>query len=254
MGRKDREISRLRRELSAERRKNARLEREAAELREALGARKREENPLSRIKNRGEVSRQREALLAKAGRRAANYRKHSFLRYLWQTVMESAPIAVLTKLWTYLRRLRVVQTVLSLAAAIGAVAAVAAFSAAMLPFLILSTAVTALLAVLRSRRMNRLIQEALEHQHVRVLVPAGKSALRENSFFVRNAQSMAAEQGEAVVVISPYLLSPRGLGGKGWYFTARQEADGLYLVRRHYFFLLRRRVLDALGGSVTVMY
>jgi hypothetical protein len=254
MGRKDREISRLRRELSAERRKNARLERKVAELREALGARRREENPFSRIKNRGDGSRQREALLAKTGRRAANYRKRSFLRYLWQTVMESAPIAVLTKLWTYLRRLRVVQTALSLAVAIGAVAAVAAFSAAMLPFLVLGTAVTALLAALRSRRMNRLLRQALEYRHVRVLVPAGKSALRENSFFIRNAQSMAAERGEAVVVISPYLLSPKGLGGKGWYFTARKEADGLFLVRRHYFFLLRRRVLDALGGSVTVMY
>ena len=64
---------------------------------------------------------------------------------------------------------------------------------------------------------------------------------------------MAAD-GVAVLVVSPYPLSSRGLGGKGGFFTARREAEGLYLVRRHYFFMLRKRVLDALEQDITVVY
>ena len=35
---------------------------------------------------------------------------------------------------------------------------------------------------------------------------------------------------------------------------ARREAENLYVVRRHYFFTLRRRVLDRLDGEITVVY
>ena len=58
----------------------------------------------------------------------------------------------------------------------------------------------------------------------------------------------------AVLVVSPYPVSPRGLGGKGSFFTARKEAEGIYLVRRHYFFMLRKRVLDAMGQNITMIY
>jgi hypothetical protein len=65
---------------------------------------------------------------------------------------------------------------------------------------------------------------------------------------------MAAEEGVTVIVVTPYTVSGRGLGGRGRFFTARREADHLYVVRRHYFFTLRRRVLDRLDGEITVVY
>ena len=254
MNRKDREIARLQRELAAERRENARLKRALADSRRELQARQLEDRPLTRLKRRAKNDEQEERLLDEAGRRARHFRKGSFFRYLWESVMESAPVAVLTKLWQYFRRVRVVQTVFSLALAVGAVTAVAVLSATALPCLFFGTALLTILAALRSRRMNRILAQALTAQRIRILIPPRGKALSENSFFIRNARAMAAEKGVAVLVVTPYLVSRRGLGGKGRFFTARKEAEGLYLVRRHYFFVLRRRVLDAMEGEITVIY
>ena len=102
--------------------------------------------------------------------------------------------------------------------------------------------------------MNRILQSELGEGRIRILVPPSKAALAEGSFFRANACAMAAEKGVTVLVVSPYLLSARGLGGRGGYFTARKEADGLYLVRKHYFFILRRRVLDTLKCPTTLIY
>lgn len=254
-GRKDREIRRLQAQLNAERREKARLAREVSALRRELTAgRSPVEQSLRRLRRGASKQPPERRLLEKATRRAHHYRQKSFPRYLWETVKESAPAVIVTKLVVYLRRVRVVRIILSLLLAVGAVATVAVLSAAVLPFLFLGAALLTVLAALRSRRMNQVLLEALRHRRVRVLVPSGKAALTEDSFFVRNARAMAAEEGVAVIVIAPYTLSSRGLGGQGAYFTARRETDDLYLARRYYFFILRRRVLDILDGEITVMY
>ena len=253
--RDEREITRLQRELRQERRRVAALEREVADLRRELSepGRGNPEQPLRRLTQRVKGTHREERLLEAANRRAHHYRKGSFLRYLWETVMESAPVQVLAKLIRYLRRIRAVQLILTVLLALGAVVTVAVVSAAFLPFLLAGTALLAMLALMRSRRMNRILKKELSGKRVRVLVPPRGQSPDGSSFFARNARAMAAD-GVAVVVVSPYLLSRRGLGGKGGFFTARCEAPGLYLVRRHYFFILRRRVLDAMEQDLTMIY
>ncbi len=271
---RDREIAELRRELEQERRHAARLEREVASLREELRmhtAVTERDKPLSRLRSRPSME---DRLREDAGHRAAHYRERSFIRYLFEAVMESAPVAIITRLLLYIRRLRVVQLILTLGLAVGAVVLVTLLSAAALPILIFGSGTLAILAAVRSRRANIRLRAALEGEHIRVLIPPRGQSLpkaRRKSrkatasadgfevtevtpFFVRQAYAMAAEEGVSVVVVSPYLLSTRGLGGTGGYFTARREAEGLYLVRRHYYFILRRHVLDALDADMTVIY
>lgn len=188
-----------------------------------------------------------------AGRRAQHYRRSSFVRYLWESVMDSTPVQVITRLVIYLRRVQVVRMTATVLLAAGAALLVAILSAALLPFLFFGTGVLSILALLQSRRMNRKLRQALDGRRVRVFIPPRGGALNANSFFIRNARAMA-DEGVAVIVVTPYLVSARGLGGRGGFFTARREADGLYLVRRHYFFFLRRHVLDSLEEPITVVY
>lgn len=250
--RKDKEIARLRRELAAERRKTARLERTLSALRSE--SQDTEGTLLSRLRpgtgGRGSAESLRDA----SSLRARRYRKNSFFRYLWETVIESAPIAVMAKLLHYFRRIKVLQVILSIALAAGALTAVAVLSAAILPFLLFGTGLLTVAAALRSHRMNSRLRRELEGKRIRILIPTGRKALSKGTFFTRNARCMAAEEGVAVIAVSPYLLSTKGLGGKGAYFTARKEGEDLFIVRRHYFFILRRRVLDAMDGDVTVVY
>jgi len=237
-----------------ERRENARLKRELADLRRDIQARQVEEKPLTRFRRGAGKTRREERLLGEATRRARRFRKPSFLRYLWEAVTDSAPVSLVVGLWRYLRRVRVAQTVLSLAVAVGAVTAVAVLAAALLPFLLAGAGALTLWVTLGSHRMNRRLEKELAGRRVRVLVPPRGRALEEDSFFVRSARDMAAEAGVTVLVVTPYVFSRRGLGGGGRFLTARKETAGLYLVRRHYFFILRRQVLDALEGEVTVVY
>lgn len=192
-------------------------------------------------------------------RRVRSYRRRSYVRAVYENFMSSFPARVVTRLVLYLRRLRVVRLALTLVATVGAVLFVTVLSAAALPFMLAGAGVLAVLAALRSLRMNRRLAEALTDKQVRVLIP-GRSVRLANSihgdasFFVRQAREMAASPDEAVLVVSPYLLSSKGLGGKGAFFTARDEGGGVYLLRRHYYFILRRRVLEKIADGYTVVY
>ncbi len=273
---RDREIARLRRELEQERRHSAALERELAaikqELRDAEDAdRDRPWRQLNRRRKLDERTRAEEQLREGASRRAHHYRKGSFWRYSFESVTDSLPVRILTQLWAYFKRIRVVQVVLTLIPAVGAVVLVTVLSAAALPFFLIGSGTLALIGWLRSRRMNRIMTEALAGRHIRVFIPprgdaskrifrrVGRKSRRARAassepFFWRQAQAMAAEEGVAVLVVSPYVLSDRGMGGRGAFFTARKETEGVYLVRRHYFFILRRRVLDAVDAQITAIY
>ncbi len=251
------EISALQKELERERRRSAALEREVTALKRQLREAESRENPLRglrRPKGVDAATRRREGLQTAAARRAQHYRRGSFLRYAYESVMDSVPVRILAQLWAYLRRLRVVQFVLTLVPAVGAVILVSALSAAALPFLVLGTGLLAILGTLRAKRRHREMQKALAGKHIRVLIPARKTAPFRHDFFVGNAKDLARGKNVAVVIVSPYAFSTRGLSGRGAYFTARREDEDIYLVRRYYFFSLRHRVLDAIDPGMTVIY
>ena len=253
---KDREIARLRSELAAERSRSAKMEREITRLKQELKDHDQTQNkqPIRRLTRRVKNRPQEEVLLDKSSRLARYYRKSSFLRYLLDAFRESTFMAVLTKFRRYMKRFQLMQTVIPIVLAIGAVVAVAIVSPLAVLILFVGVILPAAFILLRFRHANRMLRRELNGRRIRILIPPRKSALEENSFFVRNAHAMAAEDKVTVIVVTPRPLSNRGLGGSGSFFTARKESETLYLVRRHYFFTLRRWVLDRLDGEVTMIF
>lgn len=256
---KDREIARLRRELVAERRHTAELERELASLKreQKENALATTDQPLRKLKQKAGGTHKEERLLDTANRRAARYRKNTYLLYLLESVRESLPVQLIKSFSKYFRRVKSVQTVVTIVLALAAVVTVAVISTTVLLFLFLGITLLILLALLiylRAKHMNHVLEQAMTDRRIRILVPPRGPALNRGSFFIRNARAMACEDNVAVLIVSPYLFSNRGAGGRGGFFIARKEAEGLYIVRRHYFFVLRRKVLDALGGDVTAVY
>ncbi len=252
------ELLSLREELECERRRTAALERELSSLKRELKDTENRDKPLrSPLRRRSSddaSNRKRVRMQDSAARRAQHYRRGSFVRYAYESVMDSLPVRILAQLWAYLRRLRIVQFVLTLAPAIVAVVLVSVLSAAALPFLILGTALMAMLGGLRAKRQNRRLRQALDGKHIRVLIPARVTDPLRHIFFMENARAMATDENTAVLIVSPYSFSSRGINGRGAYLTARQEGENLYLVRRYYYFTLRRRVLDIIDPDMTVMY
>ena len=253
---KDREIARLKSELAAERSRSAKLERQVTALKRELkdSDLARADQPLLRARQRRKSKAPKDRLLLNTGRHVRYYRKSSFFRYLIDSFRESAFMRYVTKAKRYLKRVQLLQTLIPILLAVGAMVAVAIVSP--LALLILSVAIITPIAlvILSFRRANRTLQRELADRRIRIMIPPCKGALAPHTFFIRNARAMAAEEGVTVIVVTPYTVSGRGLGGRGRFFTARREAENLYVVRRHYFFTLRRRVLDRLDGEITVVY
>lgn len=253
---KDRELARLRSELASERSHSAKLEREIAKLKQELKDHDHAQagQPIRRLKRRAKRGHPEDRLLDEANRHARYYRKRSFLRYVLDAVKESAAAQIYQKFRAYLRRFRLAQTLIPALLAAGAVVAVAFVSPLATLFLAAAIIFPTLFILLRFRRANRILRRELRDRRIRIMIPSKRGALEPDSFFIRNARHMAADPKVTVIVVTPYLLSGRGLGGHGSFFTVRKEADTLYLVRPHYFFAFRRRVLDRLNGDVTMIF
>lgn len=121
-------------------------------------------------------------------------------------------------------------------------------------FLVILPLATALMlgilitALLESRRTNRQLTQWLDGKRIYVLFLSP----RENPFLEQNATLLSKDEDTAVIVVSPYLLSPRGLHKDGFYCTARCENENVYLIRRYYYFSLRKHVLR--GKEVAYLY
>ena len=69
-----------------------------------------------------------------------------------------------------------------------------------------------------------------------------------------NAQYLSRELAALGITLVGLLLTVLIMSRSQKYFTARQEGNDLYIVRCHYYFILRRRVLDVLDPHMTVIY
>lgn len=64
-----------------------------------------------------------------------------------------------------------------------------------------------------------------------------------NSFGKRIVIDFVKEKNCAVLIISPYLISPKGLNKNDAYISFRQECDNVYTVRKYVYFDLKRKIL-----------
>ena len=65
----------------------------------------------------------------------------------------------------------------------------------------------------------------------------------DSPFGQGNAMSFAERENSAVLIVSPFWVSPRGLGRRKPYLNVRQERAHVYLIRRYFFFSLRKKLL-----------
>lgn len=177
-----------------------------------------------------------------------------FLGYAYDLFRNARIYTLWRSFLTYFRRLRMVAwtiKILSVILTVLETGALIILSTAI--FLVLLPILTAfmlgvlLTALIESRKSNRIMKKALDGRQVYVLF-LSKS---RNPFLKQNARAFAALENSAVVVVSPYWISGRGLTKNRFFCTVRQEGADIYLVRRYYFFMLKKHVLsDAKTGYV----
>ena len=177
-----------------------------------------------------------------------------FLGYLHSLVTEAPLYVQVNRFLRYVRRFRTVTLVLRLigiAAAILQTGTLVLLGTAL--FLVLLPLGGAFLlgllltALLESRRSNRFLQERLAGRQVTVLFLSSE----KSPFFRANLRDLKA-RGQAVIAVSPFLISSEGLRKGRFYCTLREEEKDVFLVRKYYFFSLRKHVLSK--TRLTLLY
>ena len=171
----------------------------------------------------------------------------NFWKYAYRLTVENSIFGYFKKITDWLRRFRLVAFLIK---GIGILLAVLQTGTALLLstllLLVALPLLTALLlgilltALLESGKSNRRLLEVTKEHRVYVLFPTDDC----NDFLRANALSLAKKENTTVIIVSPYWIHARGIRDGPFYFTRRREAENVYLIRRYYFFSLRRHVLD----------
>ena len=92
--------------------------------------------------------------------------------------------------------------------------------------------------LLRNRNAVRLLREAKEE--VVFLIVDQKDDFDSMAL----AEEVARHPEESVLIVSPFLLSRRGVGEESRMFVCyRKESENVYILRNYFFFYFRRRLL-----------
>ncbi len=172
-------------------------------------------------------------------------------RSVWSYARACWREATLYMLWkrclTAFRRFRLVTLILRISAFLlaaletGALVLLSGFLLLLcLPVLIFLSLMILITALWEAPQKNREILAKIAQKRIYVLF------LEEGSgaFFKANVYDLASRENSAVVIISPFWFSTRGIAQKrGFYVTAREEMENVFLVRRYYFFALKKHVL-----------
>ncbi len=180
----------------------------------------------------------------------------SYFSYLSSFIRISSPYRVWSRLLIYSRRFSFFSTLLRLSARVVAFVEASAVlllitSAAivLIPVLLFLTLITVLVTLLEGRKMIGEITAAAEGRRVYVFFPSGKKQLKHDSFYYGNMESLADNQKNTVIAVSPSLLSD----GSKMFLSARKKGPRLFLTRRHFFFRLRS-VLKRYPSGVAYVY
>ena len=190
----------------------------------------------------------KKAVAARTDRNRRLTRHRFFFAYAYDALTHTSVWSHWQDLLAYIRRARMIVwilrilSILSLALRAGAFVLLAtALFVVILPLTAVMMLAILLTALLESRRTNRRLLDETQERRICVLFLAADSP---NAFLFANARDLAS-RGYTVLLISPYWLSPRGMKRGRFYCTARAEADHIFLIRRYYFFSLRKHVINA---------
>ena len=242
---------RLLRELEAERIENLRLRQTIDAMKSGFSP---DSAPLIPTRKKPQTREEKwQAQFYEQGRSAHGFSLRSYPRFLLDTLNATMLVRLIRKITLFFRRVRLVRLILAVSVMLSTTVLLLPFYVIVVPVMLILTGLTAFFSLFFSARMNKRLRTMLTGKHLYVFIATDDACLASDSFFCGNARELARRPDCAVLVVSPHNLGTAGLGGKGLFLTARKEADNLFLVRRHYYFNLRRRVLRFTDEQLTVV-
>lgn len=185
----------------------------------------------------------------------------NYLFFLIGLLQSSRAVRLWQKYVKYFHRFRFVTTavrlfpwILLLISTNTLLYAVAAVAVILIPFLLLAVLSLTASALIRYKDTNSRMAKRLTEKTVYVFFPERTKEFADAHFWKANILDLAKSKDNCVIVVSPFFLSPRGLNGQRFYFNVRHEKINVFLVRRHYFFSLRKHVLLPHAKKLILIY
>ncbi len=111
------------------------------------------------------------------------------------------------------------------------------------------------MSFLGSKRLNRRNKELLSGKNITLMFPQRGKAFEQGSFFRGMVRDTAKKPDSVVVIVSPYVFGVKGISSRQTpYLASRLEGDNILIVRKHYYFTLKKRMLGSMADRTTVIY
>jgi len=235
---------------------NMRLNREIAFLKNELQRQKRSTRQLLHRKNKVES-----AFLRQAKNESAFSQKEYF-SYIRHSVKNASVFWIYAGIIDAVRRFTFVSTTIRILLFIfsfiqsGAVFIIStsAFLIA-LPFVFLFSGIGFMLTFMGSRKAIQKTRPLVKGKSVKVFFPAKRGAFNSESYFAGMVKDMAAQPNSLCVIVAPGLFFSRGISEKRrYYFTTRADGENIVIVRKHFYYRFKKRVLLNDAERITEIY
>ena len=241
------------RELTEE---NMRLHREIAFLKNELQGQKSSAKRL--LKRRDKIS----SLFIRQAQNESTFSEENFLSYAKNLIKNASVFWVYSSIIDTVRRFTFISTTIRILIFILSFVQSSAifiiWTSALiisLPFVFLFTGIGLMLTFLGSRNAIIKARPIVKGRQVTVFFPAKKSAFAENSYFSGMVNETAAKSNSLCVIVSPGLFFSRGIYGKRrYYFATRKESENVIVVRKHFYYRFKNKVLINCANSISEIY
>ena len=203
-----------------------------------------------------------EALLVHQAQNEVLFSKKRYFTYIFQLIGFTSVFHIYKRILAFFRRYSFISTTLKILLAVLTVVQSSAIfvlatsaSVVLLPFMLLVSYAAFFLAHFNRKRNDAVNKELLRHKRIFVFFPPKKRALCQDSYFSGMVKELSEAPDHICIVVSPHFWRNRGLFGNNKYYRfSRAESESILLVRRQYYFMLKKNILHESENEITEIY
>ncbi|MBO5204000.1 MAG: hypothetical protein J6B72_05255 [Clostridia bacterium] len=190
------------------------------------------------------------------------FSKKNYFSYIYSTIRRTSIFKIYKRIIDVIRRYTFITTSLKVISFIfvfieASVILVVSTSAFIISLVItlLASHVLIIFTLFNKKKCDDRNKELIKNKNVTVLFPPKGRAFEYDSYFSGFVCDTASGNDNVSIIVSPYSISSQGLHhSHKKYYNSRSDGNNIILVRRHYYFSLRRNIIDPLAKSVTEIF
>ena len=197
------------------------------------------------------------------GKEAAFLASSTYLKYLVSKTTGGSLFALSKKAMGYFRKFKLVSTVMRVIYSVLAVIGTGAFfiflSSAVvfiIPFIVAFCVSIYFIGIVWRTQAFKMIERSIIDRNVYVFFPSRERPFLRGSIFRNTLDIISNDTQSFTIIVSPYIFSSVGFSGDGAKFfpIVRYEKNNVCILRKHSFFLLRKRILALTDGKTIYIY